>query len=115
MAATGLALVGTMAAVGAYNWVSSPDAETALDNSAENVFESVKTTISSNNAYKVTSTTVGDKQSQIIAQTNNKEVKVVVENIGNNQSKVYIKDARGKSQAQILLQQIIKTLNKQGQ
>ena len=105
-----------MAAVGAYNWVSSPDAAISLDNfSAENVFESVKTTISSNNAYKVTSTTVGDKHSQIIAQTNNKEVKVVAENIGNNQSKVYIKDARGKSQAQILLQQIIKTLNKQGQ
>jgi len=110
MAATGLALVGTMAAVGAYNWVSNPDAETAVDNSAENVFDSVKTTVSSNNAYKITSTTVGDKQSQIIAQTNNKEVKVVVESIGNNQSKIYIKDGRGKDQAQILLQQIMKNV-----
>ena len=107
MATTGLALVGTLAAVGAYNWVSNPDAETALDNSADNVFKSSQQTIKSNGVYSITSTTTGTKQSQIVAQANNKEVKVVVENIGNNQSKIYIKDGRGKDQAQILLQQIM--------
>ena len=55
-------------------------------------------------------TTTGTKQSQIVAQANNKEVKVVVESIGNNQSKIYIKDGRGKDQAQILLQQIMKNI-----
>ena len=110
MAATGLALAGTLAAVGAYNWVSNPDAETAVDNSADNVFKSVQQTIKSNSAYSITSTTTGTKQSQILAQANNKEVKVVVENIGSNQSKLYIKDSRGKDQAYILLQQIIKNV-----
>ena len=108
MAATGLALAGTLAAVGAYNWVSNPDAETALDNSADNVFKSVQKIIQSNNFYKITSTTIGTKQYQIVTQAKNKEVKIVVEDIGNNQSKLYIKDSRGKDQAQILLQQIIK-------
>ena len=108
MAATGLALAGTLAAVGAYNWVSNPDAETALDNSAGNVFKSVQKIIQSNNFYTITSTTIGTKQYQIVTQAKNKEVKIVVEDIGNNQSKLYIKDSRGKDQAQILLQQIIK-------
>jgi hypothetical protein len=110
MAVTGLALAGTMMAVGTYNWISNPDAETALDDSADNVFKSVQQTIQSNNAYSITSTTTGTKQSQIITQANNKEVKIVVENIGNNQSKIYIKDGRGKDQAQILLQQIMKNI-----
>ena len=106
MAATGLALAGTMAAYGAYGWISSSDAETAFDSSSSKVFEDVQNVIKSNSIYHITSTTVGDKQSQIIAMTDNKEVKVVVEDIGNNQSKVYIKDGRGKDQATILLNQI---------
>ena len=110
MAVTGLALAGTLAAVGAYNWVSNPDAETAVDNSADNVFKSAQQTIKSNSAYIITSITTGTKQSQVVAQANNKEVKVVVESIGNNQSKIYIKDGRGKDQAQILLQQIMKNI-----
>jgi len=110
MAVTGLALAGNLAAVGAYNWVSNPDAETALDNSDDNVFKSAQQTIKSNGVYSIISTTTGTKQSQIVAQANNKEVKVVVESIGNNQSKIYIKDGRGKDQAQILLQQIMKNV-----
>jgi hypothetical protein len=110
MATTGLALVGTVLAVHTYNWVTNPDAATALDNSADNVFKSSQQTIKSNGVYSITSTTTGTKQSQIVAQANNKEVKVVVENIGNNQSKIYIKDGRGKDQAQILLQQIMKNV-----
>jgi len=110
MAATGLALAGTLAAVGAYNWVSNSDAETAVDNSTDNVFKSAQQTIQSNSAYSITSTTIGTKQSQIVAQANNKEVKVIVESIGNNQVKIYIKDGRGKDQAQILLQQIMKNI-----
>ena len=110
MAATGLALAGTMAAIGAYNWVNNPDAETALDESPTKVFQSVRDTIGNNESYHITSTTVGEKQSQIVAQINQQEVKIVVENIGNNESKIYIKDGRGKDQAQILLQKIIKDI-----
>jgi len=110
MAATGLALAGTMAAIGAYNWVSNPDAETALDESPTKVFQGVQDTISKNSSYHISSTTVGEKQSQVVAQINNKEVKIVVENIGNNESKIYIKDGRGKDQAQILMQKIIKDI-----
>jgi hypothetical protein len=90
--------------------VTNPDAETALGISANKVFNSVKKTIRSNNNYIISSTTKGNKESEIIAQASNKEVKVVVENLGNNQSKIYIKDGRGKDQAQILLQQIIKNI-----
>ena len=111
MAATGLALAGTMAAYGAYNWVSSADAETALDSESTTVFKDVQKVINGNSIYHITSTTVGEKQSQIIAATNGKEVKVVVEDIGNNQSKIYIKDGRGKDQATILINEIVKAVN----
>ena len=45
MAATGLALAGTMAAYGAYGWISSSDAETAFDTSSSKVFEDVQNVI----------------------------------------------------------------------
>lgn len=111
MAVTRLALAGTLAAVGAYEWISNPDAETAFGLNANTVFKDVESVIKSNSDYQITSTTTGQKQSQIVAQSNGETVKVVVENIGNNQSEVYIKDGRGKDQATILLNQIIKKLN----
>ena len=110
MATTGLALVGTVLAVHTYNWVTNPDAETALGVRANKVFNNARKTIRSNNNYIISSTTKGNKESEIIAYAGNKEVKVVVENLGNNQSKIYIKDGRGKDQAQILLQQIMKNV-----
>lgn len=110
MATTGLALVGTVLAVHTYNWVTNPDAETALGVRANKVFNNARKTIRSNNNYIISSTTKGNKESEIIAYAGNKEVKVVVENLGNNQSKIYIKDGRGKDQAQILLQQIMKNI-----
>jgi hypothetical protein len=110
MAVTGLALAGTIMAVGAYTWISNPDAETALASSDKNVFKSVQETIQANNSYTIESSTTGRKQSQLMAHANNKQIKIVVEKIGLNQSKIYIKDGRGKDQAQILLQQIVKNV-----
>ena len=88
----------------------SISAETALDSSSSVLFKDVQKVIKSNHIYHITSTTVGEKQSQVIAMVNDKEVKVVVEDIGNNQSKLYVKDGRGKDHATILLNNIIKTV-----
>jgi hypothetical protein len=110
MAVTGLALAGTIAAVGAYGWINNPDAETALDQKSTTVFLAVKNVVEANSNYTVTSTKVGTKQSQLVLVANNKEVKIVVEDIGNNQTKIYINDGRGKDQAQILLNKIIKAI-----
>ena len=45
MATTGLALVGTVLAVNTYNWVTNPDAETALSVRANKVFNNARKTI----------------------------------------------------------------------
>jgi hypothetical protein len=110
MAVTGLALAGTVAAIGAYEWINNPDAETAVGYDASKVFSVIQNTIKANPEYQITSTDIGNKKSQLVASANGKEVKIVVERIGENASKIYINDSRGKDQAQILLQQITKNI-----
>ena len=110
MTKTEVALVDTMMTAGKYNWISHTDAEITLANSENNVFKSVLETIRYNDSYVTQSTTSEKNQSQLIASANNWQIKIVVEKIGRKQSKIYIQDGRGKDQAQILLQQIIKNV-----
>ena len=109
MGITALALAGTAVGYEAYNWMNNPDAETALGQPQATVFNSVQTTME-NKGYQIVSTTKGAKESEINALSNGEKVNVVVQTIGNNESKVFIKDGRGKDQATILINQIIKNI-----
>ena len=110
MAERGRILIDRVEAVGAYNWISDSEAETALDVSQQTLFDHTQKIIYPKNSYQVVSITMGENKSEMVAKANCKNVKVVVEAIGNNQSKIYIGDGRGKYQAQILLNQITKGL-----
>lgn len=107
MMATSLAISGTFAAVGLYDWASNPDATAVINVSSTKAFQDVQNTFKTNTIYKIVSATPGDKDSHVEATTYGKTVKVVIENVGDNQSKIYIDDARGKDNAKILLNQII--------
>jgi len=109
MAITGLALAGTMAAGGAYYWLSHPDAQTAVGQNPKLVVDAVKKTLNKNDYY-ITSTNQDGPKTEIDATISSSNVEVVVEALSNSESKIYIKDHRGSDQATILLNQIIKNI-----